>query len=261
MITSKKELDNSILSRHNKIYAKFEPIVTRTLEVYSNEILFRLDNKNTHIKVLDELRKNDETFSLFIRIAKKAFDEAYRTWVWVNINLEISDILNNNFIDYLSLLLSIYSIDSSKINFELLECSDIEESEKEKIITKIKIISDMWFLFSVDDLYSWYSNKQRINLLLSEWISINTVKVDWKFLREMFDSYKKWFSIPYVNKNYSLNDFADFKQYISELHEKWIKVVAEWIENEELFNFAKELWFDYYQGYYIQNLNKEIQEI
>lgn len=261
MITSKKELDNSILSMHNKIYAKFEPIVTRTLEVYSNEILFRLDNKNTHIKVLDELRKNDETFSLFIRIAKKAFDEVYRTWVWVNINLEISDILNNNFIDYLSLLLSIYSIDSSKINFELLECSDIEESEKEKIITKIKIISDMWFLFSVDDLYSWYSNKQRINLLLSEWISINTVKVDWKFLREMFDSYKKWFSIPYVNKNYSLNDFADFKQYISELHEKWIKVVAEWIENEELFNFAKELWFDYYQGYYIQNLNKEIQEI
>jgi hypothetical protein len=79
MMSFEKGVDNSILSRYDKIYAKLEPIVTDTLELYSNEILFRLDSKNTHIKVLDELREKKETFSLFMRMLKRAFLEVEKT--------------------------------------------------------------------------------------------------------------------------------------------------------------------------------------
>lgn len=268
MMSFEKGVDNSILSRYDKIYAKLEPIVTDTLELYSNEILFRLDSKNTHIKVLDELREKKETFSLFMRMSKRAFLEVEKTWLSVNLNMEVDDILDSNFIEYLTLLTQIHDIDNSKINFELVETEDIPNELKDIIISKIKQLSDMWFLFVIDDLYSWYSNKERIDILLSLWVKISIVKVDWKFLKEMFISSKWWFSMPNIVKRdwekyfkYSIDDFDDFRKYITTLRDKWIKVVAEWIENEEIFDFAKELWFDYYQWYYIQNINSNVREI
>lgn len=267
-IIAQSTLDSELLSNHKKIYAKFEPIVTKTLEVYSYEILLRLNNiDNSHIDFLKKLRERGETFRLFIRIANKAF-EVSRTWIGVNINLEVRDVLNPDFLSFLKKLLEIYKIDSSKINFELLEYEDLEKQDIPLIISKIKEINNLWFLFSIDDLYSWHSNKRRIKILLDNWIKISMVKIDWKFFKEMFDSYNAWFSMPDIIKHdwekyfkYSLNDFDDFKNYIWELHEKWIKVVAEWVENKEMFDFAIELWFDYFQWYYIQNLNNSIEEI
>jgi EAL domain-containing protein (putative c-di-GMP-specific phosphodiesterase class I) len=135
----------------------------------------------------------------------------------------------------------------------------------------LKLISDMWFWIILDDLYSWYSNKSRIDYLLSYWINISTVKVDGKFIKNMYECYINDFSLPdivkfdwKILKMYSIDDFDDFDDfsiYLKSLQLMWIKLVAEWIENREIFDFAKELWFDYFQWYYIQNMNANLSEI
>lgn len=269
MIIFQNLIDNSILSRYDKIYAKFEPIVKDTLELYSNEILFRINNKdNSHIEVLNELRNNNQSFSLFIRIVSKWFNEVCKTNNNININLEISDILNTNFVRYLELMLDLYNVNASKINFEIVEDEPITEQDSKLVIEKLRFISLLWFGISIDDLYSWYSNKDRIDFLLSHWINISTVKIDGRFLRNMYDWYVNDFSLPDIVKKdwekikrYSIDDFDDFNNYLQTLRSRWIKVVAEWIENEEMFDFAKNLWFDYFQWYYIQNMNSNISEI
>jgi sensor c-di-GMP phosphodiesterase-like protein len=57
--------------------------------------------------------------------------------------MEVDDILDSNFIEYLTLLTQIHDIDNSKINFELVETEDIPNELKDIIISKIKQLSDM----------------------------------------------------------------------------------------------------------------------
>ncbi len=269
MIIDQNITQSKILWSYDKIYAKFEPIVNETLDLFSNEILFRINSKdNSHIKVLEDLRKNNESFSLFVRIIWKWFEEVLKTGNNLNINLEITDIYNINFIPYLETMLAIYSIDPTKINFEIVEDKPITDKDSKVVINNLKYISDLWFQIAIDDLYSWYSNKLRIDYLLSNWINISTVKIDGKFMKNMYEWYLNDFSLPdIITKNweqikrYTIDDFEDFNNYLKTLHSRWIKVVAEWIENEEMFEFAKKLWFDYFQWYYIQNINSNLSEI
>lgn len=43
------------------------------------------------------------------------------------------------------------------------------------------------------------------------------------------------------------------KAMLEELHEKGLKVIAERVETEEMFNYLKKLGFDYFQGYFFTN--------
>ena len=269
MINYQNITQSKVLWAYDKIYAKFEPIVKDTLEVYSREILFRINSTDSsHIDVLNELRENNESFSLFVRIVSKWFQEVSKTRTNININLEITDIYNTNFVSYLEAMLDLYNVDPWLINFEIVEEKLIPEEKSDIILNNLKLISDIWFHISVDDLYSWYSNKSRIDYLLKNWINISIVKVDGKFIRNMYECYLNDFCLPDIItksweqiKRYTIDDFEDFSNYLKTLHSRWIKVVAEWIENEDMFAFAKKLWFDYFQWYYIQNMNSGLSEI
>ena len=60
----------------DRFYAKYEPIVSSTLDVFSHEILFRLNNKdNSHVAYLEKLRNIDKTFFVFCMICRRAFED------------------------------------------------------------------------------------------------------------------------------------------------------------------------------------------
>lgn len=249
----------SQFSNNSDFYSKFEPIVTITREVYANEILFRVNTfNNAHINFLNELIIRNETFLLFMKICNKAFSEiVINKSIIINVNLEIQDIENPLFLPFLKDLLLITNINPKNINFEILENQNIDNENKVEVLSKLKELSKIWFGLVIDDLFSWFSNKERIDLLLSEWINLSLVKIDWKFIQEMYLCHKYWFESSDREKNwlkiYTRNDYDDFVAYLNLLKLNWIKLVAEWIETDELFEFAKSLWFDYFQWYLFQD--------
>jgi len=50
------------------------------------------------------------------------------------------------------------------------------------------------------------------------------------------------------------------KGIIKTAHEKWIKVVVEYIENRDVFVLLNELWGDYSQWYYFWKPAKDLLE-
>lgn len=239
-------------------YAKYEPIVSRSLEIYSTEILFRLNNfNNAHVRFLSEIRAKNQTFFVFTMICRRAFQDQMFTWNKININLEIQDLLNPLFFNFLDELHSEILIDPTKINFEILENYEINDENKFIIVKKIKLLSKKWFNISIDDLFSWYSNKQRIDFLLAQDVNLSMVKIDWNFIQKAYLCNKYWYDCSLLKKEFSLNDISDFKNYIKELKSKWIDVVAEWIETEDMLDFVKSIWIDYFQWYLFQDFQND----
>lgn len=239
-------------------YAKYEPIVYKTLEVYSQEILFRLnDYNNAHISFLEERRAKKETFTIFTRICKRAFIDQIFTWNRINMNLEIPDLLNKDFLSFLDGLLRDYKVDTSMINFEILENDKITEQNRKELINQVKELSKRWFNIVIDDLFSWYSDRKRVEIFSVEGINLSTVKIDWKFMQKAYLCYKYWYRCDNLKSDLCISDLDELRKYIWELKSFWINIVAEWIETEDMLEFAKSLWIDYFQWYLFQDLDRK----
>lgn len=257
-LSLEKYIEKSNFISWKDFYAKYEPIVWLNLDIYSNEILFRINNyNNAHISFLSELRARNETFLVFIKVCKKAFEDVFNTWKNININLEIQDLMNPLFLSYIESLTNEFNINTSKVNFEILENEEITEDNRSVILWKIRLLSKKWFKITIDDLFSWYSHKQRIDFLLSKWVNLEMVKIDGRFIQDAYLCNKYWYDCKEIKKSISLKDIDDLKNYISELKSKWIKVVAEWIETEDMFIFVKSLWIEYFQWYLFQNFEND----
>ena len=64
----------SLFKQWKDYYAKYEPIICSSLELYANEILFRVNNyNNSHVSFLSELRARKETFLLFTKMVKNKY--------------------------------------------------------------------------------------------------------------------------------------------------------------------------------------------
>lgn len=240
----------------DRFYAKYEPIVSSTLDVFSHEILFRLNNKdNSHIAYLEKLRNIDKTFFVFCMICRRAFEDQLFTWNQININLDLQDLLNPNFFTFLDWLHSEILIDPTKINFEILENYEINEDNMFHIVSRINSLSRRGFNISIDDLFSWYSSKQRIDFLLWKKVNLSMVKIDWKFLQKLYLGYK--YGYRFTNQSKDLPDFRDLENYISEWKSSGIIIVWEWIETDEMLDFVKKLWIEYFQWYLFQNFKSE----
>lgn len=243
----------SLFKQWKDYYAKYEPIICSNLELYANEILFRVNNyNNAHVSFLSELRARKETFLLFTKICTKAFNDLEKNGKKININLEVQDLLNPLFLYFLDDLLNRVNINPENVNFEILENEEINEENKSIVLWKLKALSEIWFKISIDDLFSWYSSKERIDFLLCEDIDLSMVKIDWRFMQEMFLCNKYRFDCQWVKQSLSLNDIDDFKKYVSDLKKVWIKVVSERVETEDMLKFAKSLWIEYFQWYLFQ---------
>ncbi|MDD3793844.1 MAG: EAL domain-containing protein [Candidatus Gracilibacteria bacterium] len=241
-----------------EMFSTFEPIVDLNKDHFAKEILFRLNAfNNSHVIVLKELRARKQTFMLFTRICAKAFDEAKNTGNIIHVNLEVQDLLNTNFLYFLDTLLSYTGINPSLINFELLETEKITPEIQDRVFLNLKILNEMGFLLSIDDLFSGFSTKRRVNNILSNGISLHMVKLDGKFFQDAYLSSKYGY-----DNLINVNDIEGLNTYIEGVKSIGVKVLAEWIESEDMFDYAKSLGVEYFQGYHFQNpKHKELHRI
>jgi len=229
----KKSLEN------NKIVPFFQPIVDKNKNIIKYEALVKLiDEDGNAISpyfFLDVAKKSRYYLEITKRVIDKSIDKMLQTNIAVSINLtleDIEDIEMRNFI-----LKKIYTLpDISKLTFEIVESEDVREN---KIVTNfLKKLKQKGALIYIDDFGSGYSNFDYILKL-----NPDGIKIDGSLIKNILEE---------------KNSEIIVKTIITFAKEMNIKIIAEYVENEKIFNKLKEMGVDYFQGYYFSEAKEEI---
>lgn len=188
---------------------------------------------NNFLHYPDSFLKTSKNIKLYNLLTKKVILQAFEDFKHrnekVSINLSFEDIDNKEINEYIKNISKDYS-NIKKVDFEITESDAIKDYKK--VQEFINAITSLGASFSIDDFGIGYSNFG----ILRDLEKIETIKIDGEFV-----------------KNYKTNNrYKILLENIVNLAKKMdIKIVAEYVENEEIFNSMKELGVDYFQGYYI----------
>ncbi len=217
-----------------KIEAYFQPIKDLEKdEILKYEVLARgiLDGKVIapyfFIKPAEKLGLITSITRIIINKSFEFFqDKKYN----FSINITERDLLEEYLVDFLNEKMKIYNISPYRVTFEILENITIAQNNA-KITTQLNILRDMGFKIAIDDFGIENSNFSR---LLE--INLDFIKIDGIFIKNLKESSKnRTITRAIVNLSKTLG----------------IKTIAEYVEDEEIYNIVKECGIDYAQGYYI----------
>ncbi|NVJ54563.1 MAG: EAL domain-containing protein [Campylobacteraceae bacterium] len=223
----KKALDNF------KIISYFQPIIdNQTKQTIKYESLVRLINEEGDIVspffFLDVSKKGAYYTKITNRVIESSFNVLDHIEHNVSINLSVLDIENNAI---RKKLIELVSKDKYKgrVTFELLEDENIKDFNTVKnFISDVKKVGDV--KIAIDDFGSGYSNFER----LLEYTP-DILKIDGSLIKNIeTDSFSR-------NLVETIVTFAKKQN---------IKTIAEYVENEEIYNILNKIGVDYSQGYY-----------
>ncbi len=231
----KKALDNK------KIISYFQPIIdNKTKEIIKYESLVRLINEKEEIispyAFLDISKKGTYYTKITKRVIESTFNVLDHIKHNVSINLSILDIEN---IEIREILLDLVAVPkyNNRVTFELLEDENIKDFQTVKdFIQEAKRIGNVQI--AIDDFGSGYSNFER---LLD--YSPDILKIDGSLI-----------------KNIETNKFSRniVETIVTFAKKQNIKTVAEYVENENIYNILTKMGIDYSQGYYFGKPEKLI---
>ena len=221
----------------DRLVAYFQPII----KAYGNsyECLVRIQDGDRVISpffFLDAVTKTKYYSQLTQRMIEKSFQYFEGKDVTFSVNLSFDDIEDTELIEFLKHKMHKYGVEKQLI-LEILESENIVD------FTLIRsFIQDMQKLgvqIAIDDFGSGYSNFTYLKELKPDYI-----KIDGSLIKD----------IATVEESYIL-----VRTITNLAHELGIKVVAEYIENEEIYNKAKRLYIDGYQGYFLGAPNSSME--
>ena len=219
--------------KSGNIVSYFQPIVdNKTKEIVKYESLVRLIDEYGEVIspffFLDTAKKSNYYAQITKNVLNHSFSVLKIYGVSVSINLSALDIEQKTTRENILQLLEEHSECASKVVFELLEDEGVKEFDVIKqFITDVKKYGVQ---IAIDDFGAGYSNYER---LLDYQPDI--LKIDGCLIRNIQTS------------SYSL---SVVKSIVTFAKEQNIQTIAEFIENEEIFNIVKELGVDFSQGYY-----------
>ena len=217
----------------NNVFCMYQPIVNNsTFKIMKYEALLRIKNKD---KVLVpgeflNIAKKSNFYIQMTRIVLEQSIEFIKKFNENNISVNVSSID----LDKITIRNEIYNVLKknsdiiSRLTFELLESEEIEKNEEmKKFIKKIK---DLGVKIAIDDFGSGYSNFIRLLYYQPDYI-----KIDGSIIKE-------------IDKNIYAYNVA--KTIVKFAKENNITTIAEYVENEQIFEKVKELGIDCSQGYF-----------
>lgn len=232
-----KILKNSISNKY--IAPFFQPIVDRNGEIQSYEALIRIKDANTiyfpreFLEIAQKAKLYPSLAKIMIEESFKAAEEHKKT---VGVNLSYLDIASTEMIEFIANRLNNYDI-GSNIIFEITEDESIKDFKKVyRFISKVKSLGAK---IAIDDFGSGYSNFIYLLKLQPDFI-----KIDGSIIKEI-DKDKGALTIA--------KNIAEFSKELG------IKTVAEYIHSKEVFEIAKSLGIEKFQGFYFSEA-KEIME-
>lgn len=228
----KKEFEIKKAVLKGQVIPFYQKIIdNNTLEVFKYEALGRIKFKDKILNpdIFMPAVKNLKLEDKFTReILKKVFSDVHelKKIQAASINININDITNKNTIELIRTLLKIYG--GENITFEIIETIGVEDYSI--LLDFTSMIKEYNSSISIDDFGSGHSGYEHlINL------EIDYLKIDGKFIKNIKNNLKTQSLI---------KGLCNFSK------EHNIKVIAEFVEDQDTFNLLKNLDVDFSQGYF-----------
>nr|WP_321266618.1 EAL domain-containing protein [uncultured Sulfurimonas sp.] len=223
----------------NNIVPVFQPIVNNETKYFEKyESLVRIKEKTKLISpyfFLDISKKTKQYISITKIMIEKTFEMFKNNDKEFSINVTIEDILNDEIKAFIYSMLENYNI-GSRVVFELVESESIEiYSNVHDFIKKIKSYGCK---VAIDDFGTGYSNFEYLMKL-----KVDYIKIDGSMIKDIDTNEDAQIVVSVI---------VDFAKKMN------IKTIAEFVENESIFNKVKELGIDYSQGYYFSKPKREL---
>ncbi len=228
--------------KNEKIIPHFQPIMnTLSGEVEINELLMRIEIDNQTLtagKFIETAESLGIVHKMDYIVIEKAFKKIHETNYdgILFINLSPKALIIGEFIEKVVKLTSKYNINKEKIVFEITERETVKSfSLLEKFVQNLKLEG---FRFAIDDFGSGFSTFHYVKRF-----PIDYIKIDGDFI---------------VNISKDKKDLAFVKSIVSLAKDLEVKTVAEFVENEDILTFLKEIEVDYSQGFHIGKPSAEL---
>lgn len=219
--------------KNKKVISFFQPIIcNKTKKIDKYESLVRIiDEKGKIIEpafFLNKAKEGKYYTQITMRVLENSFKALDQTDAEISINISVLDIEKKPTREKIYKLLELYKNEASRIVFELLEDEDIKDLTLVKeFITKVK---KMGVKIAIDDFGAGYSNFQRLFDYQPD-----IIKIDGSLVK---------------NIEHNKLSLSIIKTIVNFSKEQNIKIVAEYVENESIFNILNNLGVDYSQGYF-----------
>ncbi len=225
-----KKLKSAFINDNIEVY--FQPLVNnKTLKVDKYECLVRLIDEDGKVVApyffLDISKKSNQYTKLTKIVLEKSFQKFENLPFEFSVNISYEDIENPDFLDFIKDLLNKYNV-TNRVVFEILEDESIKNYNL--LISFVDEVKALGCKVAIDDFGSGYSNFEHLLKM-----NIDYLKIDASLIKNIAtneNSYKITKTIIEFAKNLNL------------------KTIAEFVENEEIFNIVRNLGADYSQGYF-----------
>ena len=225
--------------KNDKIIPFYQPIVNKNKNIIKYEALVRLIDENGNVLspffFLDVAKKSRFYLEITKRVIDKVIEKIIEKNISISVNITLEDIEDKDMRQYIFDKLNLIE-DKSKITFEIVENEDVKENEIVKEF--LKKIKNMGAMIYIDDFGSGYAN---FDYLIK--LEPNGVKIDGTLIKNI------------INDKSSQIIVQTIVSFAKEMN---IKTIAEFVENEEIFEMLKKMGIDYYQGYYFSPPKSEL---
>lgn len=223
--------------KEDRIVPYFQPIMDlKTGNIYKYEALVRMIDKDTWKPIppwvfLPVIEDHWKLWDITHIIIEKSFKILSERNISLSINITADDLKNPNFLRFIDEISSKYKIDTNSVTLELLESAFSWD-----IKIMLKALKDRWFKIAMDDYWADFSNLNRFLDLTYNGL-LDYLKIDWEVIKKLRED-KDWIISTIL------------KWTIDAVHKSWVKVVAEFVEDETLVTKLTDLEIDYGQGYF-----------
>lgn len=237
--------------KEDRVYPVYQPICDSTWKIVKYEVLMRIEENRREINpynfmnwAIKHWKLQDLMEKMMDKVIKKAREHPNLNF---SINLTCSEIKKECEPDIIASIqnkLEIEWINPEKITFEIVE----EKLEvEEKLLKNIKDLKDKWYKISLDDFWSGEANIcELITLVSSE--MVDYIKIDWWLVDDIMS----------IDWDFYLEKLIKYVIILAK--QKWIKVIAEKIENQETFEKMRDLWVDLFQWFWLWKPEKDTIE-
>jgi len=216
---------------NKKIVPFFQPIMNRDAKVCKYEALVRLIDENGEVIspyfFLDVAKKSRLYFEITKQVIEKSFEKFHDLDYEFSINLSTLDMESDVIKEFILEKLSNFR-DPERVSFEIVESEDINNSQS--AYEFIKELQKFGCKILIDDFGSGYAN---FDYLLS--LGANGLKIDGSLIKNILED---------ENSQIIVRTIVNFAKEVN------MQVIAEFVENEETFEYLKALGVDCFQGYY-----------
>ena len=224
-----KKLKTAFINDNIEVF--FQPIINnKTLNVDKYECLVRLKDDGKIISpffFLDISKKSNQYTKLTRIVIEKSFKKFQNLTFEFSVNISYEDIENADFLDFIKEMLQKYNV-ANRVVFEILEDENVKNYNL--LIAFIDEIKNLGCKVAIDDFGSGYSNFEHLLKMNVDYLKIDSSII--KNVAKDENSYK-------ITKT-----IVDFAKSLN------LKTIAEFVENEEIYNIIKDMGADYSQGYY-----------